>query len=407
MVSIVTPSYNHGSFIRATIESVLAQDYPRIEYIVMDGGSRDETASVVKDYASRLAFISEADRGQSHAINKGFRASRGSVLFWLNSDDLILPGAVRHAVEALEENPRAGAVYGEGYLIDKEGTVTRRFPCTEPFNLWKLVYLSDYILQQTTYFRRAALDQVGYLREDLHFAMDWDLLIRIGKRYPLHYIPEYMGCLREYPEAKSFSGGARRIREIARVLREHTGMKYPPGSIVYFLDTYQARWCRAVESKFPCWAAEWLQKLIRTACDLSVGVRAHRAQGWYTDLWAAPRLHYMLPAGGSRNLVFSIRIPGFRFGRQTLTVQAGGKVIARRQFRPGEYAWKIRLPKSSAPLNLEVRAKRYFVPALSCLAADFRRLSYVLRSVRVDAHETTDIAELYSTLLETDVAQQR
>src|ERR1700693_3648321 len=137
LVTIVTPSYNQGQFIRTTIESVLSQDYPHIEYIIMDGGSKDETAAMVKEYGSRLTWISEKDRGQSHAINKGFRMARGSIISWLNSDDLILPGAVRKAVDGFRQNPEAGAVYGEGYLIDREGKTTGRFPCTEPFNLWK------------------------------------------------------------------------------------------------------------------------------------------------------------------------------------------------------------------------------------------------------------------------------
>ena len=210
LVTVVTPSYNQGRFIRATIESVLSQSYPNLEYIIMDGGSTDETAAVVKDYASRLTFISEKDRGQSHAINKGFRMAGGSILSWLNSDDLYLPGAIQAAVDAFEGSPGAGAVYGEGYLIDRDGEITARFPCTEPFNLWKFVHLSDYILQQTVYFRRDALDQVGYLDETLHYSMDWDILIRIGLRYPMVYVPEYMGCLREYAEAKTFAGGIRR-----------------------------------------------------------------------------------------------------------------------------------------------------------------------------------------------------
>ena len=230
LVTVVTPSYNQGRFIRATIESVLSQSYPNLEYIIMDGGSTDETAAVVKDYASRLTFISEKDRGQSHAINKGFRMAGGSILSWLNSDDLYLPGAIQAAVDAFESSPGAGAVYGEGYLIDRDGDITARFPCTEPFNLWKFVHLSDYILQQTVYFRRDALDQVGYLDETLHYSMDWDILIRIGLRYPMVYIPEYMGCLREYAEAKTFAGGIRRAREIHNMLRRHTGMRIPPGT---------------------------------------------------------------------------------------------------------------------------------------------------------------------------------
>ena len=101
LVTIVTPSYNQGRFIRATIESVLAQDYPAIEYIIMDGGSTDETAAIASEYKERLTFISESDRGQSHAINKGFRMARGEIVSWINSDDIILPGAVGHAVRAL------------------------------------------------------------------------------------------------------------------------------------------------------------------------------------------------------------------------------------------------------------------------------------------------------------------
>ena len=207
VVTVVTPSYNQGCFIRATIESVLSQNYPYLEYIVMDGGSTDETAAVVKEYSSRLTFISERDRGQSHAINKGFQMARGSVLAWLNSDDLYLPGSIHAAVDAFDRNPSAGAVYGEGYLIDSAGKSASRFPWTQTFDLWRLTYLSDYILQQTVFFRRAALDEVGYLNECLHYTMDWDILIRLGKRYPVEYIPAYMACLREHPEAKTFAGG--------------------------------------------------------------------------------------------------------------------------------------------------------------------------------------------------------
>ncbi len=222
IVTVVTPSYNQGNFIRATIESVLSQDYPNVEYIIMDGGSTDETASVVRDYASRLTFISEKDRGQSHAINKGFRMARGSILAWLNSDDVYLPGAIRNGVEGFSRDPAPGAVYGEGYLMDRDGKITCRFPHTIPANLWRLTHVSDYILQQSVYFRKDILDEVGYLDEDLHYAMDWEILIRIGKRHPLGYIPEYMGCLREYAEAKSSSGGARRVREI----RGHAATPY-------------------------------------------------------------------------------------------------------------------------------------------------------------------------------------
>jgi glycosyltransferase involved in cell wall biosynthesis len=118
----------------------------------MDGGSTDETAAIASEYKKRLTFISEPDRGQSHAINKGLRMARGEIVSWLNSDDIILPGAVGHAVRAFERNPKLGAVYGEGNLIDYEGNVKTRFPATIPFDLWFLVHGWDYILSNRATF---------------------------------------------------------------------------------------------------------------------------------------------------------------------------------------------------------------------------------------------------------------
>ncbi len=228
IVTVVTPSYNHGGFIRATIESVLSQDYPNLEYIVMDGGSSDNTASVVKDYASRLCFVSERDRGQSHAINKGFRQGHGSILAWLNSDDIYLPNAISTAVQALSAQPTAGMVYGEGCVIGHDGTNQGRFPHSRPFDLWRLVYLSDYILQQSSFYHRAVLDDVGYLDEELHYGLDWDLFIRIGLKYPVSYIPQYLGCIREHADSKSSRGAWTRARELHCLLKKHTGLRLPP-----------------------------------------------------------------------------------------------------------------------------------------------------------------------------------
>src|SRR3984957_14965942 len=239
LVTIVTPSYNQGQFIRATIESVLSQDYPNFEYIVMDGGSSDETAVVAADYADRLTFISEKDDGQSHAINKGFKMARGEIVAWLNSDDIFLPGAVRHAVSALRAHPRAGMAYGEGYQIDGAGNTISRFAVTQPFDLWKLLNLSDYILQQTVFFRRSVFEEVGWLDQDLHYGMDWEIFMRVGLASEVVYIPEYMGAIREHPAAKTSSGGGRRARELLEIMQRHTGKRFPPGALVYGLPTYE------------------------------------------------------------------------------------------------------------------------------------------------------------------------
>jgi len=388
LVTVVTPSYNQGRFIRQTIESVLAQDYPHIEYVIMDGGSTDQTASIVGEYASRLRFVSERDRGQSHAINKGFQSAHGEIVSWINSDDVVLPGAVRHAVAAFARNPAARAVYGEGYLIDREGNVKSRFPATERFNLWKLVYASDYVLQQTVYFRRVVFDSVGYLDEELNWGMDWDILIRIAKVYGLEYIPEYMGCLREYGEAKTFSGGIRRFRELARIMRRHGTMRYPAGYITYGLDTYQNVVCNMVEQATPGFLerpSNFLRRAISYGAHRTIAKVLRDCQGLYPDGWAGPRLRYMLPACSGR-IVLQGMLPGFAaaLNGQVLTIRCDGAIVSATPIATGDFSVEFERPKdadTTRPAELEIFASKFVVPAKQGMGPDPRKLSFMLRSL--------------------------
>jgi hypothetical protein len=371
----------------------------------MDGGSTDETPSVVKDYASRLTFISEKDRGQAHAINKGFQLARGQLLAWLNSDDLYLPGMIRAAVQGFQKNPTAGAVYGEGYLIDYQGNISSRFPFTEPFNLWKLVYLSDYILQQTVAFRREALDDVGYVNEDLHYVMDWDLLIRIGMKYPLEYIAEYMGCLREYPEAKTFAGGSRRIRELRKMLQRHTGMFLPPGYIVYGLDTHHRIWCESIQRNFPTLTpiANLLQAAVRSASLSLIGRTVRESQGLYSDGWAGRSLRYMLPPGSSA-LCLQGELPEWEpLHGQTLRIFANGQSLSEFSVPNGVFKFNVELPHNlqNKVLHLKVTASRW-IRAVN----DRRCLAYKLHAISRLAAEAplarpTGVADQGSTKVHT------
>jgi hypothetical protein len=384
LVTIVTPSFNQGRFIRQTIESVLEQDYPRIEYIIMDGGSTDETADVVGDYAGRLCWISEHDEGQSHAINKGFRRAHGELVAWLNSDDLLLPGAVRHAVAAFEGSPQLGAVYGEGYLIDQNGAIKQRFPHTQEMNLWRLVHLSDFILQQSVFFRKDVLAEVGYINQQLHYTMDWDVLIRIAKRYPLKYIREFMAALREHPEAKSSSGGVKRVREIRDMLRVHTGMRIPPGYIVYGLDTYQGIWCDWVAQHAPARFREPLVRTIRTACSTYIGRTILEAQGWYPDGWAGPTVRWMSPPGEGTLAILG-RLPdmGGPLDGQVLEVRENGHVLGRQPLEAGPFQLEIE-PRGSRHevVNLTLHASRFVIPEPMMGGPDRRRISYYLDEIR-------------------------
>ena len=372
LVTIVTPSYNQGQFIRATIESVLNQDYSNIEYIIMDGGSTDDTAKVASEYADHLIFISEGDRGQSHAINKGFRMARGEIVAWLNSDDIILPGAVTLAVKAFQRNPKIGAVYGEGSLIDYHGGVKGRFPATIPFNLWFLIHASDYILQQTTYFRREIFDKIGFLDENLNWGMDWDLLIRIGKKHPIEYIPQSMGCLREYDEAKTFSGGRRRFRELVKIMRRHGDLRFPPGYFIYGLSTYEQLICRHLPFAF-------MRSIVRYAAS-SIYLRVlDDCQGLYRDGWAGRRLRYMLPPG-SGYIRISGTVPPWRaFKKQVLTVRVGDTYSKGINVPFGDFCIEISPPRGSDshPVSIEIAAAKVKRPN----SADRRKLAFLLKGI--------------------------
>lgn len=234
LVSIVTPSYNQGKYIRQTIESVLNQNYPNIEYIIIDGGSTDDTLMILKEYEGKITYISEADKGQADAINKGFKMAKGEIVAWLNSDDVYEPGAIRKAVELFEVNPHIGLIYGEGYIIDEIGRKIKRFGNTIEFNLWVLLYVWDYIMQPTTFFRKTILETVGYLDISKNWIMDWDLWIRVALKYDIMYSPEFLACSREYHGTKTSVGGWKRLQEIKDLFLEYTGNVNTPGYKIFF-----------------------------------------------------------------------------------------------------------------------------------------------------------------------------
>ncbi|MHA1381529.1 MAG: glycosyltransferase family 2 protein [Candidatus Helarchaeota archaeon] len=201
-VSIITPSYNQGQFIERTILSVLEQDYPNIEYIVIDGGSTDNTLEILKKYENRLIWKSEPDKGQSDAVNKGFRMATGEIIGWLNSDDVYRPGAIRIVVEYFLEHPEVDMVYGECDYID-EFDKSKNFYHTENFNLKRYINAKDIIPQQSSFYRKRILDKVGLLDINLNYAMDFDLFIRIGKNGIIKRIPFHLASFRSYVGQKS------------------------------------------------------------------------------------------------------------------------------------------------------------------------------------------------------------
>jgi glycosyltransferase involved in cell wall biosynthesis len=233
LVTIITPSYNQGRFIEETILSVLNQDYPNIEYIVMDGGSTDQTLDLLRKYNGRLTWFSEKDKGQTDAINKGLRLAKGEILGYLNSDDTYLPGAISRAVLYLTvENPQAVFVYGEGYHITAEGNVIERYP-TEPFDFRHLAE-TCFICQPTTFWKREVIEKIGLFNENLQYAMDYDYWIRVAQHYKsLGYLPEFLANSRFYPETKTLSKRLEAHAEILNVIKTHYGKGNIPSTWIY------------------------------------------------------------------------------------------------------------------------------------------------------------------------------
>ena len=249
LVSIVTPSFNQARFLEATMRSVLEQDYPQIEYLVVDGGSTDGSVEIIQKYAHRLAWwVSEPDRGQTDAINKGFARARGEVLAWLNSDDTYEPGAVRRAVEALQANPQAVMVYGGANYIDETGRVIGRFPAAQTdYRRLRRGYV--HIPQQAAFWRAETWRTVGPLDPTFYFAMDYDLWVRLSALGPLVFVPgQVWANFRLHRDAKTIAADDRCWPEMLRVHRRLGGGRLAPIVLKYYLRRLVApyiRWKRS------------------------------------------------------------------------------------------------------------------------------------------------------------------
>ena len=225
-ITVVTPSLNQGRFLEETIMSVIGQQYPQLEYIVMDGGSTDGSVEIIRKYERHLAYwVSEQDDGQASVINKAFRRATGDILAWLNSDDVYLPGALAYIAGRLDPT-RAQVLFGNCvHVIETQrrafgSDVRREHPKTN-------LLLTDYIIQPGAFWTRKAWVETGPLDESLEFGLDWEWFIR-ARKGGVTFLPEdkYLANYRFHDAHKTGTGGERRLKELASIYGRHAGVRY-------------------------------------------------------------------------------------------------------------------------------------------------------------------------------------
>lgn len=226
-ISIVTPSYNQGRFLETAICSVIGQEYPDLEHIIIDGESTDNSVEIIKKYEKNLTYwVSEKDNGQSDAINKGFAKAAGDIFAWLNSDDMYCPGVLHRIAKYWIEHPDCQILTGDGEFVDYSGSKREYYIKAAPYSFKELLYSygGKYLPQPSVFFSKKALRDAGGLDSGLHYIMDFDLWLKITKKYPLHYLPICFSKLRRHENAKTREeNGEAAMVEVTNVIENYIG----------------------------------------------------------------------------------------------------------------------------------------------------------------------------------------
>lgn len=223
-ISIITPSYNQGKFLEQTIQSVLSQNYPNLEYIIIDGGSSDNSLEIIKKYERYLSYwVCEQDSGQTEAINKGLKRATGDIVAWINSDDLYLPGVFKIVTEHFQKHPQTEMIYGDAEIIDENGTFLFHKKEISYDKIMGICFGFGLIISQpTTFWKRTVFGKIGYLNETLQYDMDGDFWSRMAFQCQIEHIQYLIAQARYHKEAKTVKNFSHRGNlHLEESIREH------------------------------------------------------------------------------------------------------------------------------------------------------------------------------------------
>ena len=390
---IVTPTYNMGHYLEETIESILSQDYPHLDYVVMDGGSKDNTVEILKKYPGRLRWTSEKDKGQGDAVNKGWHATTGDIFTFLNADDTYLPGALASMAKHFRDKPGAGMIYGEAYHVQQDGKIIDRYP-TNPFDLETLSE-QCYICQPAAFMNHEAFAAAGMINTQLHFALDYELWMRIARLYPVHKVDDYLATSRMYMDNKTLANRRRVYQEILSSVKTHYGyvpFQWVNGYACYLLDRKDQFFDRSTPT------------LLSHGLGLALGsYYNHGNVGRYLNEWRKSTgvfgsfdgrwddgwisKCYRRPITVSKSAT-QLRITGKHNApiRLQLTIKLDGALLKQTPIQPGPFELSADFPDSARGrrCQLEIAANRTWRPSNE----DRRKLSCIIDAIEIDTMES-------------------
>ncbi|MFN0101027.1 MAG: glycosyltransferase [Bryobacteraceae bacterium] len=385
-IGIVTPTYNMAEFLEETIVSVLSQDYPSLDYIVMDGGSKDGTTEILRKYEGKLRWRSERDKGQGDAINKGWHALTGDIFAYLNADDTYLPNALATVAGHFKRNPGVGMIYGEAYHVDVRGKILERYP-TRAFD-FKTLNTHCYVCQPSAFLLREAYANAGMIDVNMHFALDYDLWIRVAKMYGVRKVDEYLATSRMHMDNKTLSSRRQVYQEIiGTVKREYSYVPYEwiNGYACYLLDRKDQYFDRSKPS-----LRSYALSLLLGGYHNPHNLKRYWADwrrmtgfggqftGRWEDGWISRRYESELHVGANSRL---LRIAGKHFApidNLRLIVRLNGRTLEEKRLPArGPFVLELALPEDlrGKQCRLSIETDRTWRPKEN---GDFRQLSCII-----------------------------
>jgi len=239
-ISIVTPSFNQGKFIKETIDSILDQKYSNLEYWIIDGGSTDETVNILKSYGKKIKWISEKDKGQTNAINKGIKKTTGDIIMYLNSDDVMMPNTLNVVAQYFMQHPDAMWLTGDYFIIDENGKKIQSFIANykkllRKYPSFNVFSIANFIIQPSTFWKKEIHDEFGLFDEKLKYCMDYDFWMKIYKKYKLHVLKKHFSLFRIHSLSKGGSQYKKQFVEEHQVCK-----KYNKNPLILFLHKIHA-----------------------------------------------------------------------------------------------------------------------------------------------------------------------